>query len=150
MGFAYMAAIFKSQGHIVDYLTNEIPNSDIAFISSSRVDYRNEILWAKKLQTAGVKVYFIGIFSSNKLELFLPYCTGIIEGEPEEACYRLAQGKLLAGVILSSFVKDLESLPFPDWDIFPHKIFSYILALKDRPIFPIFPIRCLNFIGNTS
>jgi hypothetical protein len=72
MGFAYMAAIFKSQGHIVDYLTNEIPNSDIAFISSSRVDYRNEILWAKKLQTAGVKVYFIGIFPQTNRNCFYP------------------------------------------------------------------------------
>ena len=56
----------------VEYLTNKVPNSDIAFISSSMVDYRNEIEWAKKVKAAGVKVYFIGVFASFKSELFLP------------------------------------------------------------------------------
>ena len=51
MSFGYLAAIFKSHGHSVEYLTNEVPDSDIAFISSSMVDYRNEIEWAKKVCT---------------------------------------------------------------------------------------------------
>ena len=62
MSLGYIAAIFKEHGHSVNYLTNKVPASDIAFISSSMVDYRNEIEWGKRLRAAGIKVYFIGTY----------------------------------------------------------------------------------------
>jgi len=145
MSFGYIAAIFKEHGHSVNNLTNKVPTSDITFISSSMVDYRNEIEWAKRLLAAGVKVYFIGVFASYKPELFLPFCTGVIQGEPEEACYRIAKGELLEGIVESSPVDDLDRLPFPDWDIFPYKDFSYIPALRDKPFFPILSSRGCAF-----
>tara|TARA_B100000315_G_scaffold260500_1_gene322416 strand:+ start:195 stop:1505 length:1311 start_codon:yes stop_codon:yes gene_type:complete len=137
LSFGYLAGIFKKYGHEVEYVTNKIPHADIVFISSSMVDYRNEIGWAKKISAAGSKVGFIGIFASSKPELFLPYCDFLIRGEPEEACIRFAQGETLEGFVEGSSIKDLDILPFPDWDIFPYNDFSYRPALKDKPFFPI-------------
>ena len=54
MSFGYMSALFQAHGHEVEYLTNKIPSADIAFITSSMVDYRNEIEWAKKVKATGV------------------------------------------------------------------------------------------------
>lgn len=141
MSFGYMAGIFKANGHEVEYLTNEVPNSDIALISSSMVDYRNEIEWAKKIRDAGVKVYFIGVFAGFKPELFLPYCDAVIKGEPEEMCSRIAEGYCPEGLVESNPIQDLNSLVFPDWDIFPHNKFSYLPVLKEKPFFPILSSR---------
>ncbi len=145
MSFGYMAAIFKAYGHKVEYITNEIPNADIAFISSSMVDYRNEIEWAKRLQNTGIKVYFIGIFASSKPELFLPNCHGVIKGEPEGICHQIAQGALPKGIVNSKEIEDLDSLTFPDWEIFPHSEFSYLPALRAKPFFPVLSSRGCTF-----
>ena len=145
MSFGYIAAIFNAQGHMVEYLTNEIPNSDIAFISSSMVDYRNEIEWAKRLRKSGIRVGFIGPFASSKPELFLPYCDFVIKGEPEEACRSIAQGYIPEGAVKSNPIKHLDSLEFPFWDIFPYKRFSYLPALKEKPFFPILASRGCAF-----
>ena len=141
MSFGYMSALFQTYGHEVEYLTNKVPNSDIAFISSSMVDYRNEIEWAKKVKAAGVKVYFIGVFASFKSELFLPYCNAVIKGEPEEICARIADGYQPEGLVESNPISDPDSLVFPNWDIFPHKKFSYLPVLKEKPFFPILSSR---------
>jgi len=141
MSFGYMAAIFKAAGHDVEYLTNTIPDSDLVFITSSMVDYSHEIEWAKKLRQKNLKVAFFGIFASSKPELFLPYCDFLIKGEPEGACYAIAQGKIPKGICESAPIKDLDSLEFPCWDIFPYKSFSYLPALKEKPFLPILSSR---------
>ena len=141
LSFGYMAAIFKKSGHTVNYLTNEIPDSDIVFLTSSMVDYRNEIEWAKKLKGAGKKVFFFGAFSSFKPELFLPHCDAVIKGEPEEICFRIAEGYVPEGFVESQPIENLDELVFPDWDIFPHNKFSYLPVLREKPFFPILSSR---------
>lgn len=145
MSFGYLAAIFKAHGHEVEYLTNEIPDSDMVIISSSMVDYRNELEWAKKIHNKGVKVGFMGIFASSKPELFLPHCDFVIKGEPEEACRRISQGYIPQGLVESHPIDNLDTLEFPDWDIFPYKKFLYLPALKERPFFPVLASRGCPF-----
>ena len=150
MSFGYMASLFRAQGHRVSYWDADssgrsLPDGDMAFISSSMVDYRNELAWAKRFRDAGLKVGFIGIFASVKPELFLPACDFIIQGEPEEACDRIAKGFEPSGVVPSTPVADLDSLAVPDWEGFPYHRFSYLPVIKERPFFPVLSSRGCAF-----
>ena len=48
-------------------------------------------------------------------ELFLGECDFVIKGEPEEAAYEIGRGSQPKGFIESKPIKDLDSLPFPDY-----------------------------------
>jgi radical SAM superfamily enzyme YgiQ (UPF0313 family) len=142
LSFGYLAAIFDKYGHSVEYLTNQIPEAGLVIISSSMVDYQNEILWARKIRSKGRKVGFIGPFSGFKPELFLDSCDFIIKGEPEEAIINIARSSIIpGGIVESKAVNSLEDLPFPKWDIFPVSDYSYYPALKERPFLPILASR---------
>src|SRR5262249_49661598 len=41
----------------------------------------------------------------------------ILNGEPEAAVMRLAQGEIPTGMVVSEQINDLDSLPFPRWDL---------------------------------
>lgn len=150
ISFAYIAAIFKSSGHEVLYRkisikTNNMPVADLVLIASSIVDYRNETEWAQRIRDSGIQVGFIGVFASKMPELFLPHCNFVIQGEPEEACIRIARGEMPVGIIESMPIENLDSLEFPYWDIFPHQNFSYLPVLREKPFFPILSSRGCAF-----
>jgi radical SAM superfamily enzyme YgiQ (UPF0313 family) len=89
----------------------------VALALSSLVDYRNETRWADQMRARGVKVGFIGITASKMPELFRDHCDFIFTGEPEAGVMRLAQGDVPVGPVLSEQIDDLDSLPFPRWDL---------------------------------
>lgn len=148
MSLGYMAAIFSNNGHFVEYSSNKVPDSDLVIIPSSMVDYKYEIYWADKIRKKGIKVGFFGPFSSVLPDLFLEHADFVISGEPEEATMRIADGMLPSGLIKSNPVKDLDSLPFPKWDIFDVSSYSYAPALKERPFLPILSSRGCSFSCN--
>ena len=80
---------------------------------SSLVDHKNETAWADRMRAKGVKVGFIGITASKMPELFADHCDFILNGEPEAAVMRLAQGEHPVGIVVSEQIDDLDSLPFP-------------------------------------
>ena len=47
----------------------------------------------------------------------LPHADFIVSGEPEEAVLRLAAGETLSGYVKSEEIADLDTLPFPRWDL---------------------------------
>jgi radical SAM superfamily enzyme YgiQ (UPF0313 family) len=49
--------------------------------------------------------------------LFADHADFVIRGEPEEAVLRLARGEELAGLCDSAPIMDLDTLPFPRWDL---------------------------------
>ena len=69
------------------------------------------------MRARGVKVGFIGITASKMPELFADHCDFILNGEPEAAVMRLAQGEIPQGIVVSEQIDDLDSLPFPRWDL---------------------------------
>jgi radical SAM superfamily enzyme YgiQ (UPF0313 family) len=148
MSFGYLAAIFSNSGHKVTIDTNMVPDADLVILSSSMVDYGYEIEWARRIKKNGITVGFIGPFAWYNPELFLNDCDFIVKGEPEGAAMDMASGKILSGVIESRPVEDLDSLPFPKWDIFPFKSYTYIPALKEKPFLPLLSSRgCLYQCG---
>src|SRR5262245_32068975 len=114
---AYIAAILSRAGHEVVWTRGEQMDGDVALVLSSLVDYKNETAWADQARARGVKVGFIGITASKMPELFQDHCDFILNGEPEAAVMRLAHGEMPSGIVVSEQIDDLDSLPFPRWDL---------------------------------
>jgi anaerobic magnesium-protoporphyrin IX monomethyl ester cyclase len=114
---AYLAAILARAGHDVAWTRNDIVDGDVALVLSSLVDYKSETAWADRMRARGVKVGFIGITASKMPELFHDHCDFILNGEPEAGVMRIAQGIIPSGIVVSEQIDDLDSLPFPRWDL---------------------------------
>jgi len=114
---AYIAAILARAGHEVNWTRGDFVDGDVAIVLSSLVDHKNEAAWADTMRERGVKVGFIGITASKMPELFRDHADFILNGEPEAAVVRLAQGTIPSGMVVSEQIDDLDSLPFPRWDL---------------------------------
>src|ERR1043166_7511096 len=114
---AYVAAILARAGHEVKWTRGDVIDGDVALALSSLVDHRNETAWADQRRARGGKVGFMGITASKMPELFADHCYFMLNGEPEAAVMRLAQGEKLSGIVASEQINDLDSLPFPRWDL---------------------------------
>ena len=118
---AYVAAILARAGHDVKWTRgglDDCANADVAIALSSLVDYKNETAWADRMRARGVKVGFVGITASKMPELFKDHCDFILNGEPEAGVMRMAQtGEVPSGIVVSEQINDLDSLPFPRWDL---------------------------------
>jgi radical SAM superfamily enzyme YgiQ (UPF0313 family) len=138
---AYVAAILARAGHEVSWTRGEPKDGDVALVLSSLVDYRSETAWADRMRAKGVKVGFIGITASKMPQLFADHCDFLINGEPETAVMRLARGVVPSGVVTSDPIDDLDSLPFPRWDLVTEKR-SRPLGIKwsSRPVGGGFPL----------
>ena len=115
---AYIAAILARAGHEVKWTRDAMVDGDVALVLSSIVDHRNETAWADRMRARGVKVGFIGITASKMPELFRDHCDFILNGEPEAGVMHMAQtSEIPSGVVVSEQINDLDSLPFPRWDL---------------------------------
>jgi radical SAM superfamily enzyme YgiQ (UPF0313 family) len=114
---AYSAAILARAGHDVRWTRGDFLDGDVALVLSSLVDHKAEAAWADQMRASGVKVGFIGITASKMPELYRDHCDFILNGEPEAAVMRLAQGDIPSGIVVSEQIDDLDSLPFPRWDL---------------------------------
>jgi radical SAM superfamily enzyme YgiQ (UPF0313 family) len=117
---AYIAAILARAGHEVVWTRGDLSaadGADVALVLSSIVDFKAETAWADSLRARGVKVGFIGITASKMPQLFEDHCDFILNGEPEAGAIRLAQGEIPRGSVVSEQIDDLDSLPFPRWDL---------------------------------
>ncbi len=136
---AYLAAILAEAGHEVLSTSEEPVEADLAIVLSSLVDYRHETEWADTMRARGVRVGFVGLAASKMPQLFADHADFIINGEPEEAVSRLARGEHLSGICVSEPVMDLDSLPFPRWDLVAQKRRSGIRMVA-RPVGGGFPL----------
>jgi len=141
MAFGYLASIFNEKNCALEYAEDKIPSSDIVIMQSSMVDHKHEMEWARRLKKAGKTVGFIGPFSGAMPGIFLKECDFVIKGEPEEAAYKISEGMKPNGIVKSGPIEDLDNLPFPKWDIFPHGTYSYFPALRERPFLPVLSSR---------
>ena len=122
----YVASILASAGHKVVYTRGEQVKGDVALILSSIVDYKHECEWAERARENGMRVGFLGTTATHLPELFDDAGDFVISGEPETACLALAAGQELSGRVSSAPINDLDSLPFPRWDLIRSKRFGYV------------------------
>ena len=138
---AYIAAILARAGHEVKWTRGEAVDGDVALVLSSLVDYKAEIAWADTMRARGVKVGFIGITASKMPELFAGHYDFILNGEPEGAVMRLAQGEIPSGIVVSEQINDLDSLPFPRWDLVTEgRAFKTGIKWSSRPVGGGYPL----------
>jgi radical SAM superfamily enzyme YgiQ (UPF0313 family) len=114
---AYLAAIGARWGHNVTFTNGALIDGDVALVLSSLIDYKQEIAWADKMRARGTRVGFVGLAASKMPHLFADHADFIVNGEPEEAIMRMVQGERLDGAVKSLEINDLDSLPFPRWDL---------------------------------
>ena len=137
---AYIAAILARAGHDVSWTRGAMVDGDLALVLSSLVDHKNETAWADQMRARGVKIGFIGITASKMPELFADHCDFILSGEPEAAVMRLAQGEAFHGTVVSEQINDLDSLPFPRWDLVTENGRNLGIKLFTRPIGGGYPL----------
>jgi radical SAM superfamily enzyme YgiQ (UPF0313 family) len=96
-----------------------------------------------------LKACVVGPFASVKPDIYLPYADFIIRGEPEAFFSNFDTNAFLpSGVINAGIVEDLDSLPFPEWRVFPLEDFKYkpyFLFSKGKRFFPIVSSRGCTF-----
>ncbi len=117
---AYSAAILARAGHEIVWTRGDlrrVDGADVALVLSSIVDHKAETAWADRVRALGIKVGFIGITASKMPQLFEKHCDFILNGEPEAGVVRLANGQIPSGIVISEQIDDLDSLPFPRWDL---------------------------------
>jgi len=122
----YVASILARAGHKVVYTRGEQVKGDVALILSSIVDHKHERAWAELARKNGLRVGFLGTTATHLPELFDDAADFVICGEPEAACLQLASGSTLRGRVSSAAMTDLDSLPFPRWDLVRSKRFGYV------------------------
>src|SRR5207247_5218545 len=137
---AYAAAILARAGHDVKWTRGEQVDGDVVLLLSSLVDYKNETAWADAMRARGAKVGFIGITASKIPELFADHCDFILNGEPEAGVMRLAQGEIPHGIVVSEQINDLDSLPFPRWDLITENRVKFGIQWSSRPVGGGFPL----------
>ncbi|HEY2904745.1 MAG TPA: radical SAM protein [Vicinamibacterales bacterium] len=139
---AYLAAILSRAGHDVKWTRGDFLDGDVALVLTSIVDHKNETAWADAMRARGVKVGFIGITASKMPELFAGHCDFILNGEPEAGVMRMAQtGEIPSGNTISEQINDLDSLPFPRWDLISeHRGKKLGIKWSSRPVGGGYPL----------
>lgn len=137
----YLAAIFAQAGHEVVFTDDKVVPGDLALVLTSIVDYRREIEWADQAKRQyGMPVGFIGTFATHISEELAGHGDFVLRGEPEHAVQRLAAGETLRGVVISPTIKDLDSLPFPRWDLVGRQRFRHSHGRSLMPASSTFPV----------
>jgi len=122
----YLAAIFANAGHKVVVTRDDKPiKGDLALVLTSLVDYQHECEWALAARARGMRIGFFGTTATHLPELFVDAGHFVICGEPEATAIGLAKGEQLLGVVKSPAIDDLDSLPFPRWDLAKTRRFGY-------------------------
>lgn len=122
----YLASIFANAGHeVIVTRSDEAIDGDLAIVLTSLVDFRHEREWAEAGRRRGMKVGFMGTAATHLPQLFERFGDFIISGEPEAATSRIASGEDPSGVVTSEAMDDLDSLPFPRWDLVKPRRFAY-------------------------
>jgi radical SAM superfamily enzyme YgiQ (UPF0313 family) len=137
---AYAAAILSRAGHEVIWSRGRVTDADVALVLSSIVDHKAEAAWADQMRARGVKVGFIGITASKMPQLFNDHCDFILNGEPEAAVMRLASGEIPSGIVASEQIDDLDSLPFPRWDLVTERQKRLGIQWSSRPLGGGYPL----------
>ena len=131
----YLAAIFRREGHEVAFRRDGVaPGSDLVIILSSIVGAAGEMAVGDEIRKGGgPHVCYVGPFASVRPAIYLEHGDSVVVGEPEIAAMRMAKGEVREGIVESLLVEDLDSLPFPLWEIFPVGEYSYFPVIAEKP-----------------
>lgn len=138
---AYLGAILRKNGHQVTVVENEnsIQEADLYLLHSSIVNTKKEIQLCQYIKNqTGAKIGIIGPFSSFQPGIYSDSADFIIQGEPENIISTIhTREDIPEGLVKSTPVENLDSLPFPDWELFTIDKYSFKPALRKKPFLEI-------------
>ena len=121
--FPYLAAIFRAQGHTVEYVVDrDPPPADVYVFNPSLITLALErrVMQAIRHRHPSAKIVVTGIVAYTMPEAFEGLGVTIVRGEAEQLHTRLDE--VLSSddgtVVEVGSVADLDNLPFPDWSPF--------------------------------
>jgi len=144
---AYLIAIFKERNWEVEFeeiqdIKNFKNSSDLILVHTSIVDSEHELEIIKKIKNKNNLVGAFGSFASAVPNFFSEYVDFVIKGEAESGIYNiLNSGKFPKGIYEVNLVENINKLPFPDWDMFDIKKYSYFPALYKKPVLTMLTSR---------
>jgi anaerobic magnesium-protoporphyrin IX monomethyl ester cyclase len=150
---AYLHSILESHGAEVRILEvrrlEQLVPADLYLISSSIVDctFEREIgLEARR--RFGCKVGFFGTFAAAVPEFFQEAADFVVQDEIENIAPSLARGEVPGGIVRAGFVKDLNSLPYPNWDQFDLSRYRYQIIARRGITLPMLGSRGCPYTCN--
>jgi anaerobic magnesium-protoporphyrin IX monomethyl ester cyclase len=127
LAFAYLAAIFRTLGHRVEYALDRVPvGADLYVFNPSLITLALErAAMARALaDSPGARVLVTGAVANSMSEAFEGLDVTVLRGECEQLFWKLDE--VLASsqrTIDLGKVPDLDLLPFPDWSLFSPRRF---------------------------
>ena len=132
LNFAYLVAVIKRLGHTPIYsLDQENPPTGDVYIFNPALltlDIELEAIRRVRSKNANAKIFVVGqvafALAESLAESLLDQGVTILKGEPEQLLFRWDEVMESTEAIVNiGSVKDLNSLPMPDWSQFAYKKF---------------------------
>lgn len=127
LAYGYLAAGLAKRGHQVAYCLEEAPPADVYVFNPALMTLRHEVETIRQLNTSQPKtrVLVVGTVASTIPESFAGLNCQVLTGEPEQLISKFDEVLATSEPqVAIGTVADLDSLPFPDWSIFPHRKFQ--------------------------
>jgi anaerobic magnesium-protoporphyrin IX monomethyl ester cyclase len=128
LAFAYLAAIFRKLGHQVEYSEDRVPQGADLYVfhpSLITLSLERQAMETVLRETPSARVLVTGILAHALPEAFAGLKVTLVRGEAEQLLWKLDE-VLAAGspaTVNVGSVRDLDSLPFPDWSPFEPRRF---------------------------
>jgi len=125
--FAYLAAIFRSLGHRVEYALDRVPaGADLYVFNPSliTVALERQAMQQARASSPNCRVLVAGAVAHSMSEAFEGLDVTILRGETEQLFWKLDE--VMASterIVQLGKVEDLDLLPFPDWSLFQPRKF---------------------------
>lgn len=119
----YLLGVLREKGHEVAYSRDwqEAKDYELCFVTSSIVAHETEVEAVRSVASLGTPVGAIGPFATSVPKPYLDAGDFVIGGEPEMYALNTEFTKdsvaSLSGVVASGPASDIDSLPWPAWDI---------------------------------
>lgn len=121
MSFAYLAAILRQHGHTVEYALDRTPPGEVYVFNPALLSLPAELQAMRDVrrQYPQAQILVIGAVAWAMPETFAPLDAKVLRGEPEQLQWKLDEVlQAPAGPVDVGSVRDLNALPFPDWEPF--------------------------------
>ena len=127
MVYGYLAAVFRSLGHQVEYALERVPSgADLYVFNPSLITLSLERAAIQRTleSNPGCRVFVVGAVANSMPNAFEGLAVTIIKGEPEQLLWKLDEALHATETTVDvGKVKDLDTLPFPDWSPFSPRKF---------------------------
>lgn len=123
LAYGYLAGGLGNLGHMVEYCIDETPAADLFIFNPALMTLAHEIEVMRRLKARqpATQIVVCGQVAGTMPEAFSDVECCLVSGEPEQIAARLDEVLAAGNRRLDlGTIADLDSLPFPDWSIFPY------------------------------